>query len=284
MSITGFLWKYVAGPIVADAQNVESLTWNGATAATGYNSVNTVLYALVATAIIYGVYRGFRRYNVEFTMEKVLYSLPFILLGGLMRFVEDTGVIDYPLSIILITPILHFAILGLYTATLASARKLEGLKNLTENQLMLYTGSAILLPAVIFTLNFFSGIDFRIDLLLTAFAIPIIVTAVYRFLVADTELDNPGYHLIVFSQLFGGASSMLAVTQGYEQKQLLTQAFTSIFGVSGILIAKTLLAALVIYALLDVEEEEFQALAVLVLAVVGLATGIRVLLRMLAGI
>ena len=274
----------MAGPIVADAKNIESATWQGVTAVTGYNPVNTVIWAVLASAIIYGVYKAFEKYDVEFTTEKVIYSLPFIILGGLLRFIEDTGAVQYPESVLLITPILHFAILGLYTLTLILARKLEGLRELKENEIILYTGSIILLGPVIFTLNYFIGKSFRIDLLLTALLLPIIFTAFYRFIVEDTDADRPGYNLIVFSQIFGGASSMVAVTQGYSQKQLLTQAFTSIFGVSGVLIAKIVLAGLVIYALLDVEDEQMEALAVLVLAVVGLATGLRVLLRMLAGV
>lgn len=284
MDILQLIWKYVAGPIVADAKNIESATWQGVTAVTGYNPVNTVIWAVLASAIIYGVYKAFEKYDVEFTTEKVIYSLPFIILGGLLRFIEDTGAVQYPESVLLITPILHFAILGLYTLTLILARKLEGLRELKENEIILYTGSIILLGPVIFTLNYFIGKSFRIDLLLTALLLPIIFTAFYRFIVEDTDADRPGYNLIVFSQIFGGASSMVAVTQGYSQKQLLTQAFTSIFGVSGVLIAKIVLAGLVIYALLDVEDEQMEALAVLVLAVVGLATGLRVLLRMLAGV
>lgn len=284
MDLFQLVWKYLAGPIVADAKNMESATWQGITAVTGYNPVNTVIWAILASAIIYSLYRAFEKYDVEFTTEKVIYSLPFIILGGLLRFIEDTGAIGYPASILLITPILHFGILGLYTLTLVLARKLRGLKDKTENEIILYTGTLILLGPIIFTLNYFIGKSLRIDLLLIALLIPVVFTAAYRFLVKDTDTDRPGYHLIVFSQIFGGASSMVAVTQGYSQKQLLTQGFTSIFGVSGVLIAKIVLAGLVIYALLDVEDEQMEALAVLVLTVVGLATGLRVLLRMLAGI
>lgn len=284
MDLFQLIWRYLAGPIVADAKNMESATWQGVTAVTGYNPVNTFIWALTASAVIYGVYKAFERYDIDFTTEKVIYSLPFIILGGLLRFIEDTGTVPYPLAIILITPILHFGILGLYTATLALSKKLQGLTELNENMIILYTGSTMLLGPVIFSLNYFIGKNSRTDLLLIAIILPIALTALYRFVVKETELDRPGYHLIVFSQLFGGASSMVAVTQGYSQKQLLTQTFTSVFGVSGVMIAKTLLTGLVIYALLDVEDQQLEGLTVLVLSVVGLATGLRVLLRMLAGI
>lgn len=284
MNILEIIWKYIAGPIVADAQNTESAVWQGITAFTGYNPVNTVLWACIATAIIYGVYIAFQKYGVKFDTEKVIYSMPFVLLGGLLRFIQDTGAVNYPYSIILITPVIYVAILLLYGVTLATALKLSGYRDIPENNWILYIGFGVILLPLVFTLNYFTGVDIRFDILLTVLAIPVFLTGLYKFTVDGTDADSFPYHLIVFSQFFGGAASMMAVTQGYEQKQLITQAFTGIFGAPGVLVAKTGLSALVIYTLLDVEEEEIKALAVLVMTVVGFATGLRVLLRMLAGV
>lgn len=284
MDITELIWIYLVGPLVAAAQNSETATWSEATAQAGYNPVNTVVLAAVATSVLYGSYILFRKYDVEFDTNKVIYSLPFILLGGLLRFIEDTGAVPYPYSIILITPVIYMAMYALYMATLAAGLQLRKRYDIHENRTILYSGLLFLVPPTLFTVYFFTALSPRLDLLLAALVIPAAATAAYRYIVKNTEADRPAYHLIVFSQIFGGAASMVAVTQGYEQKQLLTQAFTQAFGEPGILIAKTILAALVIWALLDVDDEELEGLALFVMLAVGLATGLRVLLRMLAGV
>jgi len=284
MNINDFIWQYIAGPIIADAQNTSSVTRNGVEAFTGYNPVNTVLWAIIATAIVYGLHRLARKYEIELTTEKVIYSLPFIVLGGLLRFIEDTVIINYPYSVILITPIIYGVILLLYLASFILSRKIAVKTKLSENKILLYQGLILLALPSLAVINYFASNSFRLELVLAVLAIPLILTGLYRYAVQDSELDKNSYILILFSQLFGGTASMIAVTQGYDQKQLITQIFTSIFGPSGVLIAKLGLSALVIYALLDTEDKELEALAVFVLTIVGLGTGLRVFLRMLAGI
>ena len=284
MNIADFLWQYILGPIIADASNVESVTRNGVEAFTGYNLFNTVLWGILATAIIYGLYKLTRKYEIKLTTEKVIVSLPFIVLGGLLRFIEDTAIVNYPYSIILITPIIYVFILGIYLLAFILARKLSQKYEVTENRVLFIQGLSLLVLPILAVINYFMNVSISLELLLGVVLIPIILTVLYKYTVKDSILDKDSYLLIIFSQLFGGTASMIAVTQGYEQKQLFTQAFTSIFGPSGVLLAKIGLSALVIYALLDTEDNELEAFTVFVLTVVGLGTGIRVFLRMLAGI
>ena len=72
--ILNFAWKYLAGPVVADARGMENVTRNGITASTGYNPVNTVAWMLLAGLIIYLVYQFFERKDLGFDMETALYS------------------------------------------------------------------------------------------------------------------------------------------------------------------------------------------------------------------
>lgn len=284
MNITDFLWKYIVGPIIADAQNTSSVTRNGVEAFTGYNPVNTVLWGILASVIVYGLHKLVRKYEIELNTRKVIYSLPFILLGGVLRFIEDTTIIGYPESVLLITPIIYVLILGIYILAFYLSRKLSERLETSQNKIMLIEGVSVLILPVLLVFNYFLSKSVRLDLVLAVLIVPLVILGLYKYAVKDSKLDESSYLLILFSQLFGGTASMIAVTQGYDQKQLITQAFTSIFGPSGILIAKIGLSALVIYALIDNEDREIEALAVFVLTVVGLGTGFRVFLRMLAGI
>lgn len=284
MNISQFLWKYIAGPIVADATNTESLTWKGVEAFKGYNLFNTVLWALIAVLTVYGCYRLFDRYGIEFNLDKVFYSLPFVFLGGVLRFLEDTGLVPFPYSIILITPIIYSFILLLFLTSLSLSIKLKNWYEISENRILLYSGLVLLLIPLILVFNYFASNGLNTSLLALPLILPTLATIMYRFIVKDSSLDAPAYQLILFSQVFGGAASMTAVTQGFEQKQLLTRFFTGVFGVSGVLVAKLALTGLVIYSLSDIEDEQIEALTVLVMTVIGLGTGLRVLLRMVAGI
>lgn len=282
--LLNFLWKYFAGPLVANAQGMEEAAWNGVTSVAGYNIYSTPVFAALAALSVYGFYRFFKRYDIDFTSETVIHSIPFILLGGFLRFIEDSGTLPFEVSILLITPVIYFVIAALYLALMSLALKLKDRFERDMEELLLYIGAAVLVPPLLYTLKLFIDFGARLELFLGTLIISAFLTAVYYFIARETEYDKIGYHLAVFSQLFGGSASMIAVTQGYEQKQLLIQFSTKIFGFPGVLITKTAIAALALYVLKDVEDELTEALAVLVLAVVGLATGLRVLLRMTAGI
>lgn len=64
-----FIWKYLAGPVIADAKNAETAVWEGVTPHTGYNPVNTVTWAVLAAVLGYGALRGMKRYDVEFNVQ-----------------------------------------------------------------------------------------------------------------------------------------------------------------------------------------------------------------------
>ncbi|VVB73615.1 Uncharacterised protein [uncultured archaeon] len=53
----------------------------------GYNIVNTLVYAVIAMAAAYFLFKVFKR---RFTREFILYTIPFVLLGSTMRVVTDS--------------------------------------------------------------------------------------------------------------------------------------------------------------------------------------------------
>jgi len=75
-----------------------------------YTLVDTLTYALILIAAVYIVYRGLQRYRIAVDTELVLATLPFIVLGGLLRVVEDTGMIASDLRFLLITPLIFFTV------------------------------------------------------------------------------------------------------------------------------------------------------------------------------
>lgn len=283
--LLNFLWKYIAGPIIADAKNSETAVWNGVTAQTGYNIFNTAAWGMLAAAFGYLIYREFDRRDIRFTPETVVASIPFILMGGMLRFIEDTGALIFSLRPFLITPVIYFVIAGIYLISFIGAIKISEKYGKNRERSLAEIGTLFLAPVALYT--FYLLLQFGVNWILLGLSllIPGAMLAGFYWLYRDTEFGEAPYYLIAFSQFFGGAVSMVSVTQGYVQKQLLAQFSTQLFGAPGILIVKTGLLAAVLYIMRDMEDDEItEAILVLGLTVVGLATGLRVLLRLVAGI
>lgn len=266
------LWKYLIGPIIADAKNTEQLAWQGVKTFPGYNPVNTAVYAALALSSLYLVYKLIRREEFEFNSSTALYSIPFMLLGGTLRFLEDAAAVPYPYNIILITPLIYFLIAALY---------LPGMYYLEKKRLTAY-GSVLLLPALILAALQVS----KFDLLyfLGTISLSGALTAAYYFVLKE-RYTSPELLAVAFSQFYGGTASMLAGYFGeFTPKQMLGRFFYRILGSPGVLLMKFGVLGLALYILKDLDEEPLRGIALIVLYAVGLGTGFRVFLRVLAGV
>lgn len=266
-----FLWKYLIGPIVADSRNAGEAVWQGVTAYPGYNPVNTVVYALTAVSLLYLTYRFFEWKEVELDAQLALFSIPFMFLGGALRFIEDAQIISSPQNIVLITPLIYILIAIIYipAVTLLNRRK------------FLYLGIGLLLPVLIASTLGFSGIN--LIYLLTVISLTGVLTGVYYWLFED-EYTSSSLVALAASQFFEGVSSMTASFYDYSPKQLLAQQFNSLLGPPGILLMKIIVLFLAIRVIMDMKSEKMKGLTLLVLYAIGFGTGFRVFLRVLAGI
>lgn len=276
-----FIWMYLVGPIVADALNSPTAVWNGVTAHAGYNVFNTITYVVLALAVFYGIYRLFDRLEIQFDLETVLYTVPYVVLGGLVRFLQDAALIPYPYSILAITPLIYIMVALTYLISMLAAYRID------RDKLDKYIGvSGILFLAPVLALTVLRSYELGIDLLFVAYSllISVAMTVPLYLYLRSKDLKPNMYGLAGFSQFFEGSVSMLSVMQGAEQKQLLAQLSTDIFGPSGILLVKVAIVSAAIYVLKDLEDVRTEAMVVLALLSVGLGTGIRVLMRTATGV
>ncbi len=268
-----FIWQHIIGPIVAEAIE-EPAVWNEVTAVAGYNAYNTVLWAVIALVLLSMTLRLFERYEISFTTDNALKLTPLILLGGVLRFLQDAMALPLAAEIALITPVIYLWI-GLIGISLVC------LDNFYEKVFkyanIVFGGLTIILLGYISLL----GPNFGAIAVVTISAA--IISAIYYYLFENSRYGEPVLVLAVFSQYFEGFASTYGTTQGFEQRQVLTQLFTDIFGLPGFTALKTTILAASIYIYFDLDEM-FQALLLVALYSIGLATGIRVLLRAATGI
>lgn len=102
-----FVWKYLWGPIVADAKREaqEGIT-------EGYNVVNTTVYALVLAVAVIGVWRAFTYLGIRVDGIYLIAMVPFVLLGSILRALEDASLFsrDGVLVYLFISPIIYMIV------------------------------------------------------------------------------------------------------------------------------------------------------------------------------
>jgi len=104
-----FIWKYIWGPIVADAAG-HSVSYHGVRAVEGYTLVSEFVYGMLLLVMVYLMYKFFEFFDIKIDMSFFIASLPFIILGSTLRVLEDSGLFEKPLSYFFISPIIYIQV------------------------------------------------------------------------------------------------------------------------------------------------------------------------------
>jgi uncharacterized membrane protein len=134
-----FLWRYLWGPVYADAHNANCAVLEGGSARSvnslaecnapeaggriaaepGYTLVSEAVYAVTLIVAVIGVYFLVRRLGVGDERSFLYGLLPFMFFGGALRVVEDVLdgvgtasaiVIEYPWNTLFISPLIYFTV------------------------------------------------------------------------------------------------------------------------------------------------------------------------------
>ena len=138
-----FIWQYFWGPVAADAQAANCAVREGGAveliydadacgaaeassavyAEPGYTLVSEFGYMVLLVFMLVGVYFFLQRYHLVNDVELYYPLVPFMLLGGALRVVEDAtdaavenGVeplVGYPLNSLLVSPVIYFVLFAL---------------------------------------------------------------------------------------------------------------------------------------------------------------------------
>jgi len=151
-----FIWQYFWGPIAADAQAARCALRDGSSvellysssactqaqaageaiyAEPGYTITSEIGYMVVLVYMLVGVYLVLQRYDLVTDIDLYYPLVPFMLLGGSLRVIEDAtdaavraGVdpsIGYPLNTLLVSPIIYFTLFLLTLGSLVVVRRFE---------------------------------------------------------------------------------------------------------------------------------------------------------------
>lgn len=288
-----YVWQYLWGPVVADAAG-GPVTRNGITAVKGYNLGNTITYLSVVLYALPGVREFFRTFDVRVDTRLAYGLLPLVVAGGVMRALQDTGLLAPPLDRLFLTPLIYFVMAGGTVVALLAA---VGLREHADIALPVTVGTVGTLwtlgglgVAVAYGLGPAGTLRLWVPVAVVAAAGLLTV----GFYVGGSVIDQPAVThpllvVLVFGQLVDASQIFLGVALfDYAPKLFVTQLIYEMTGIPGTtFVVKVAATGLIVWVLADYNErmdETWWWLVAFVGTAVGLAPGVHGIVRIMLGV
>ena len=276
--IREFLYKYYIDPIRYGE---------------AYTLVDTLTYALILIVAVYFVYRGLRRYKIAIDDELVLATLPFVVLGGLLRVVEDTGMITSDFRFLLITPLIFFSIFAVAVIALFAGKIAEN-AGLVRRYSRLYAGAGIaacLLATAALVWFGLTETRIAVDVLATILVLASVTSlALWAFLVHGLKWDYAShilYKILIFGHMLDASATSYGIDihpVHYVEQHVVGSSLIEATGTAfSMFLLKFAVIIPAVYILEMYRREgssDLWHLILLAMIVVGMAPGIRDLARM----
>lgn len=272
-SLRHFITEYYIDPIIYD---------------TGYNPVNTLTWGILLGIAIFGVLKLLEKLRIEVDQRFIIAALPYVLVGSTLRVMEDADMFEPPVRYLFITPLIFFLItavcVGILLA-LTKLRKMGKIDDIMPSFMFVGMGWAILslfallsrqeivaswvLPAVL-------GIA-------TPMAIAICLAA-RKFVTWMDGLNAT----IIWAHLLDASSTFIGVDyMGYGEKHVLSTFLIDWSGTGAVMFPLKLMTIIPILYILKrylSDESRTSNLTKLAILMLGLAPGLRNMLRMMLGV
>lgn len=277
--IWDFIYKYYVGP-----------TLNGEP----YTIVDTLTYALILICAVYLVYRWLKKTGIDIDQEFIVSTIPFVILGGLLRVVEDTGIIPRPWNVVLVTPIIFFVVFFITITILVIARTLEK-KDLIASYTKGYAAGGICACVITAAVLAYFGItETRIaaGVLVTILAMAAVSSAavwgLLRYGLRWSFTDDILYKLLIFGHMLDASATSFGIdlheltyVEVHVVGSHLIEATGTAFSMFALKLAVIIPAIYVLEMYRKEGNSQLWHLIILAMIVVGMAPGIRDMVRMI---
>jgi uncharacterized membrane protein len=283
--ISDFFYKYYIDPIK-----------NGQ----AYNVVDTLTYAIILVIGVYILYRWMSSstYLAEsgftFDYRFILATVPYVILGGLVRVIEDTGMIASDWRYLLITPLIYFTLFFFVIGVMFISRYLT-IKGITKSFFQFYAlaGTAAVVIASVILLAWSTthhGVDLFILAIIPLMGITAtaIVWAVMKYVLRWNYVSDPVYLTLLFGQLLDASATSYGIdfhpSVQYVEQHVVGSALIGMTGTALVMFPLKLLVLFPAVYVMEMYRKEanpaFWHLVLLAMIVVGFAPGIRDMVRM----
>ena len=283
--VSDFIYKYYIGPI---------------TQGEAYNIVDTLTYAIILVAGVYLLYRWLTTStwltDIGFTIDQgfILATLPYVILGGVMRVVEDTGMITGPIKFLLITPLIYFVLFA-FTVSMMFLSLFLVKRGILKSFNAFYAGGgtfAVFVACLVLVAwsTTHHGIDLFILCIIPLMALcaTAIVWAFMRYILSWTYVADPLYITLLFGQLFDASATSFGIelhpSVQYVEQHVVGSALIDATGTAFVMFPLKLVVLFPAIYIMELYRKEantaFWHLVLLAMIVVGFAPGIRDMVRM----
>jgi uncharacterized membrane protein len=283
--ISDFFYKYYIDPIK-----------NGQ----AYNVVDTLTYAIILVIGVYILYRWMSSspYLAEsgftFDYRFILATVPYVILGGLVRVIEDTGMITSDWKYLLITPLIYFTLFFFVIGVMFLSRYLT-LKGITQNffQFYAFAGVVAMVIASIILLAWSTthhGVDLFILAIIPLMGITAtaIVWGVMKYVLKWNYVSDPVYLTLLFGQLLDASATSYGIdfhpSVQYVEQHVVGSALIEMTGTALVMFPLKLVVLFPAVYVMEMYRKEanpaFWHLVLLAMIVVGFAPGVRDMVRM----
>jgi uncharacterized membrane protein len=265
-----------------------------------YNAVETITYAIILVLGVYLLYRWMSTStwlsDIGLTIDGpfVLATLPYIVLGGVLRVIQDTGMITGDLQYLIVTPPIYF-LLFFFTIGVLFLSLFIQRQGLIQNFRSFYAGIGCLTVFVVMLILAAWGINHtRIDLFvlaiipLMAVTATVLVWSFMRYVLKWQYVSDPLYIVLIFGQLLDASATSYGIDMHPGVKYIEQHVVGSgLIGLTGTAFVMFPLKLVVLFPAIYIMElfrkdahPAFWHLVLLAMIVVGFAPGIRDLTRM----
>ncbi len=238
--------------------------------AIGYTPEKTLIFALIFVASVYATYEMLKKIKIKTDYKLGLGIIPYILLAGALRVTQDAGVFN---TWWLITPGMYLTAFTLIVVALLSSILLERKFGVPYFKTFFLIG-LLAFSVIVSLLNFVNSTGL---ILVSLFYLPwIIILYKIRWSIANK--------LVTMAQMFDATATYVAIQYfGYYEQHYVPSIFINILSPISFIFLK-IVGIVSILLLLDrfKGDKEFNNYIKLMIGILGLATGTRDFLRLLA--
>jgi uncharacterized membrane protein len=265
-----------------------------------YNVVETLTYALFLVLAVYLLYRWMSQSkwlsNIGFKIDAsfILATLPYVVLGGVLRVIQDAGMITGNLQFLIVTPPIYFVLFFFTIGMIFLALYLQ-VQGLIKNFLTFYALAGCMAVLVVVLILAAWGINHtHIDLVvlgiipLMAITATVLVWAFMRYVLRWHYVTDPLYLTLIFGQLLDASATSYGIDMHpavrYIEQHVVGSGLINLTGTAFIMFPLKLVVLFPAIYIMQLYRKEanpaFWHLVLLAMIVVGLAPGIRDMMRM----
>lgn len=258
-----------------------------------YTLVDTLTYAVILIICVWLIYRWLTRSSISVDREFVYALIPWVIFGGLLRVVEDTGAVGSDWGVLLTTPLIFFLIFAIAAPTLWMLWTLENRGIITQFKRSFgFVGLTVSILSLCFLIGFGLA-ETRVDFFVagTILSIAAITTGlVYgfiRYILKWEYVQDRLYQLLIFGHMLDASATSYGIdlhTIPYIEQHVVGSTLIAWTGTAFVMFPLKLIVIIPGIWILEQYRRSDNSgiwyLILLAMIMVGMAPGIRDMLRM----